>query len=69
MPLVSVRVALAVQRLTQHAKSRSTAQHSCVLRYNTTTGITHIPNIVLAALGGQNCSNFGVIWLEMAIKV
>ena len=65
----SVRVLLAVQRLAQHATSCSTAQHLCVLKHNTTTGITHIPSIVLAALGGQHCGSFGVICLEIVIKV
>ena len=65
----TVRVALAVQCLAQHATSCSTAQHPCVLQHNATIGITHIPRVVLAALGGQHCGNFGVIWLETAIKV
>ena len=47
----SVRVALAVQRLAQHAVLHSTAQHPFALQYNATTGITHIPSIVLTALG------------------
>ena len=65
----SVRVALAVQCLVQHATSRSTAQHPCSLQNNATTGIAHIPSVVLAALGRQHCGNFGVIRLETAIKV
>ena len=65
----SVRVALAVQHLVQHAISCSTAQHLCVLQHNATTGITHIPSIVVAALGGQHCCNFGVTWLQTSIKV
>ena len=59
----SVKVAWAVQRLAQHAISHSTAQNPCVLKHKTTTNITHITSIVLAALGGQHCGNFGVIWL------
>ena len=65
----SVRVAMAVQCLVQHATSCSTAQHLCVLQQNVITGITHIPSIVLVALGGQHCGNYGVIWLETVTKV
>ena len=50
---IVVRVALAMQRLAQHAILHSTAQHPCALQHNATTGIIHIPSIVLAALGGQ----------------
>ena len=64
----SVRVALVVQHLAQQATSCSTAQHLCTLQHNA-TGITHISSIVLAALGGQHCGKFGVIWLETVIEV
>ena len=49
----SVRVAMAVRCVAQHATPRSTAQHTCELEHNATTGVTHIPSIVLAAIGGQ----------------
>ena len=65
----SVRVALAVQHLAQHAALCYTAQHPCTLQHNATTGIIHIPSIVLAELGGQHCCNLGASWLETAIKV
>ena len=48
----STRVAVAVQLLVQHAKSYSIAQHPFALKHNATTGIIHIPSIVLAAIGG-----------------
>ena len=51
--MVFVRVAMAVQYVAQHATLRSTAQHTCVLQYNTTTGTIHIPSIVPAAIGVQ----------------
>ena len=52
----SVRVALAVQRLAQHATLLSTAQHPCALQHNATTGITYT----------QHCagSTWGTTWLE-----
>ena len=56
----SVRVAVVVQRLVQHATLHSTAQHPCALQHNDTTGITHIPSVVLAKRGGQ----LGATWLE-----
>ena len=65
----SVRVTLAVHCLAQHAKLHSTVQHPWALQHNATTGITHIPSILLAALEGQHCSNFGVIWSKTVIKV
>ena len=58
--MASVRVVVAMQCLAQHATLHSTAQHPCALQHNATTGIIHIPNIVLAALGGQLSTN----WLE-----
>ena len=65
----NVRVALAVQHLAQHATSRYIAQHPCALQHNATTGITYTSSVVLAALGGQHCGNFGVIWLETLNKI
>ena len=61
--ITSVRVAMAVWWcVAQHATPCSTAQHTCALQHNATTGITYIPSIVLAVLGGQLVSNnFGVI--------
>ena len=47
-----IRVAMAVQCMAQHATPRFTAQHTYTLQHNATTGITHIPSIVLAAIGG-----------------
>ena len=49
----SIRFAMAVWCVAQQATLHSTAQHTCVLQNNATTGIIHIPNIVLAAIGGQ----------------
>ena len=49
----TVRVALSVQHLAQHEILHAIAQHLCALQHNATTGITHIPSIILAALGGQ----------------
>ena len=58
----SVRVALAVYHIAQHATLHSTAQHPCALQHNATTGITHIPSIVLAALELQlGYNNFGAM--------
>ena len=54
---------MAVWYAAQHATLHSTAQHTCVLQYNTTTGITHIPSILPAAIEGQ----LGTIWLEMSL--
>ena len=50
----SVRVAMAVWCVAQHATLHSTAQYTCVLQHNATTGITHIPSVVPAAIGGQH---------------
>ena len=49
----NIRVVLAVKHLAQHAILYSTAQHPGALQHNATTGIKHIPSLVLAALGGQ----------------
>ena len=60
---------MAVQHLTQHATLRSIAQHPCALKYNATIGITHIPRIMPAALGGQlgQLGTTYTIWLETAL--
>ena len=44
---------MAVRCIAQHATPCSTVQHTCALQYNTTIGITHIPSLVPAAIGGQ----------------
>ena len=63
----TLRVAVAVQRLTQHSTPHSTAQHPCALQHNATIGITHIPSIVLSALGGElGQNNFGVILVRIS---
>ena len=49
----NTRVAIAAWCVAQHATPCSTAQHICALQHNATTGITHIPSIVPAAIGGQ----------------
>ena len=39
-----------------------TSQHPYALQHNATIGITHIPSVVLTALGGQlGYNNFGAI--------
>ena len=50
-----VRVAMVGQYVAQHATPRSTAQHSTHVgcMHNAATGITHIPSVVPAAIGGQ----------------
>ena len=54
---------MAERYIAQHATPCSTAQHTFVLQYNATTGITHIPSIVPAEIGGQ----LGTTWLETAL--
>ena len=49
----SVRVSMAVRCVEQHTTLRSTAQHTGVLQHNSTIGITYIPSIVPAAIGGH----------------
>ena len=44
---------MAIQCVAQHATPLSTAQHTCVLQNNATTGITHIPSVVPASIGGK----------------
>ena len=60
---------MAVQCVAQHAALRSTAQHTCALQYNNTTGTTHIPSIVPAAIGGQlgQLGTTCIVWLETAL--
>ena len=63
---------MAVQRVAQHATPLSTAQHTYALQHNATTGITYIPSIVPAALGGQQLGQLGTtytIWVETALQV
>ena len=65
----SVKIALAVQHLAYYATLCSIAQHPCVLQYNATTGITHIPSIVLEAIGGQlSISLLGQLWYNLVVN-
>ena len=57
---------MALQCVAQHATLHSTAQHICALQPNATTGITHIPSLVPAAIGGQ-LGTTCIIWLETAL--
>ena len=50
---MTVMVAMAVWCVAQHAAPRSTAQHTCALQHNSTIGITHLPSVVLAEIGGK----------------
>ena len=65
----SVRVAMAVRCIAQHAIPCSTAQHTCALQHNATTGIIHIPSVVPAAIGGQlgQLGTTCTVWLEIAL--
>ena len=62
----SVRVAIAVRCTAQHATPHSTAQHTCALQHNATTGIIHISSVVPTAIGGQlgQLGTACTIWLE-----
>ena len=58
----SIRVAVAVYHIAQHATLHSIAQHLCALQHNATKVITYISSIVLTTFGGQlGYNNFGVI--------
>ena len=62
---------MAVQCLAQHATPCFTAQHTCALQHNATTGITHIPSIVPAAIGGQlgQLGTTCITWLKTALII
>ena len=68
---LSVRVAIAVRCVAQHATPHSTEQHTCMLLHNTTTGITHLPSVVPAAIGGQlgQLGTTCIIWIETALII
>ena len=44
---------MAMRYIAQRVTPRSTAQYTCALQHNATTGVTCIPSIVPAAVVGQ----------------